>query len=110
MSELAPQEDQGVLIAASFNAPDATLQQREIFGEQTQKVYRSHPETDHIFQLNMPTQVITGMVLKPWDERTKTATQLQPEVQSELNKISGTQNALFQPPHYRVRAVCQFNL
>ena len=98
MSELAPQEDQGVLIAASFNAPDATLQQREIFGEQTQKVYRSHLETDHIFQLNMPTQVITGMVLKPWDERTKTATQLQPEVQSELNKISGTQNALFQPP------------
>jgi multidrug efflux pump len=98
MSELAPQEDQGVLIAASFNAPDATLQQREIFGDQIQKAFKAHPETDHIFQLNMPTQVITGMVLKPWDERAKTSIQLQPEVQMELGKISGTQNAIFQPP------------
>ena len=98
MSELAPQEDQGVLIAASFNAPDATLQQREIFGEQVQKTFKSHPETDHIFQLNMPTQVITGMVLKPWNERAKTSIQLQPEVQNELRKIAGTQSALFQPP------------
>lgn len=98
MTELAPQEDQGVLIAASFNAPDATLQQREIFGEQIQKTFKDHPETDHIFQLNMPTQVITGMVLKPWNERAKTSLQLQPEVQKELGKIAGTQNALFQPP------------
>ncbi|MDP1679267.1 MAG: efflux RND transporter permease subunit, partial [Candidatus Nitrotoga sp.] len=91
MTELAPQEDQGVLIAASFNAPDATLQQREIFGEQIQKTFKDHPETDHIFQLNMPTQVITGMVLKPWNERAKTSIQLQPEVQKELGKIAGTQ-------------------
>lgn len=98
MSELAPQEDQGVLIAASFNAPDATLQQREIFGEQIQKIFKAHSETDHIFQLNMPTQVITGMVLKPWNERAKTSMQLQPEVQKELAGIAGTQNALFQPP------------
>lgn len=98
MTELAPQEDQGVLIAASFNAPDATLQQREIFGGQIQKIFKDHPETDHIFQLNMPTQVISGMVLKPWDERAKTSIQLQPEIQKELGKIAGTQNAIFQPP------------
>jgi multidrug efflux pump len=98
MSELAPQEDQGVLIAASFNAPDATLQQRELFGEQVQNTFKSHPETDHTFQLNMPSQVITGLVLKPWDERVKTSMQLLPEVQVELGKISGTQNAIFQPP------------
>lgn len=98
MTQLAPQEDQGVLIAASFNAPDATLQQREIFGDQVHSIFNSHPETDHIFQLNMPTQVISGMVLKPWSDRTKTSNQLQPEVQKELRGIAGTQNALFQPP------------
>ena len=98
MSELAPQEDQGVLIAASFNSPNATLQQREMFGEQIHKIFRSHPETDHIFQLNMPTQLISGMVLKPWDERVKTAFQLKPEVQNELKEIAGSQSALFQPP------------
>jgi multidrug efflux pump len=98
MTELAPQEDQGVLIAASFNAPDATLKQRESYGQQVHDVFRSHPETGHIFQLNMPTQAISGMVLKPWDERVKTAGMLQPVVQKELGKIAGSQNAIFQPP------------
>ena len=98
MTELAPQEDQGVLIAASFSAPDATLKQREAYGQQVHDVFRSHSETGHIFQLNMPTQMISGMVLKPWDERVKTAGQLQPEVQKELGKIAGSQNAIFQPP------------
>jgi multidrug efflux pump len=98
LSELAPQEDQGVLIAASFNAPTATLQQREGYGRQVHDVFRAHPETGHIFQLNTPTQVISGMVLKPWDERVKTSNQLQPQVQQELGKIAGTQNAIFQPP------------
>jgi multidrug efflux pump len=98
MTELAPQEDQGVLISASFNAPDATLKQRESYGQQVHDVFRSHSETGHIFQLNMPTQAISGMVLKPWDERVKTAGMLQPVVQKELGKIAGSQNAIFQPP------------
>ncbi len=98
MTELAPQEDQGVLISASFNAPDATLKQRESYGQQVHDVFRSHAETAHIFQLNMPTQAISGMVLKPWDERVKTAGMLQPVVQKELAQIAGSQNAIFQPP------------
>jgi multidrug efflux pump len=98
MTELAPQEDQGVLIAASFSAPTATLQQREDYGHQIYKIFAGYPETGHVFQLNTPTQVISGMVLKPWDERTKTTNQLQPEVQKQLGQIAGTQNAIFQPP------------
>ncbi len=38
------------------------------------------------------------MVLKPWDERKRTAAQLQPLVQKELSKISGANIAVFQPP------------
>ncbi len=98
MSELAPQEDQGVLISASFNAPDATLKQRESYGDQVHDIFKHYSESDHIFQLNMPTQVITGMVLKPWSERSRTSNQLQPLVQKDLGSIAGTQNAIFQPP------------
>ena len=98
MTELAPQEDQGVLIAASFNAPTATLQQREGYSSQIYKIFAGYPETGHVFQLNTPTSVISGMVLKPWDERIKTSNQLQPEVQKKLAQIAGTQNAIFQPP------------
>ena len=97
-SELAPQEDQGVLISVSFNNPTATLQQRQLYADQVYDIYRKFPETDHVFQLNTPTQVIGGMVLKPWSERKKTATELQGPVQQQIAGIAGSQSALFQPP------------
>jgi multidrug efflux pump len=98
MSELAPQEDQGVLISVSFNNPAATVDQRDIYAHEIFKVFKGFPETDHVFQLNTPAQVIAGMVLKPWDERKNTATMLQPELQKKLSGISGSQIAIFQPP------------
>ncbi|NCS66400.1 MAG: multidrug efflux protein [Hydrogenophilales bacterium CG03_land_8_20_14_0_80_62_28] len=98
MSELAPQEDQGVLISIAFNNPTATLDQRQLYANQIFDVYQGFPETDHVFQLNSPAQVIGGMVLKPWNERQKTAAQLQPELQKKLSQIAGSQIAIFQPP------------
>jgi multidrug efflux pump len=97
-SELAPQEDQGVLISIAFNNPTATVDQRQIYANQIFDVFKSFPETDHVFQLNSPAQVIGGMVLKPWDARTKTATALQPVLQGKLSQIAGSQIAVFQPP------------
>uniref|UniRef100_E6PVI5 Putative Acriflavin resistance protein n=1 Tax=mine drainage metagenome TaxID=410659 RepID=E6PVI5_9ZZZZ len=97
-SELAPQEDQGVLIAIAFNNPTATLAQRELYSRQVYDVFKTYPETDHVFQLNTPSQVIAGMVLKSWDQRTKTSNQLQPGLQQKLNHIAGSQIAVFQPP------------
>lgn len=96
--ELAPQEDQGVLITMATAAPDATLQQRLLYAEQVYKKFISHPETDHVFQLNVPGQSIAGMVLKPWHERTTNTNQLQPIIQAEMNQISGVRVAAFQPP------------
>jgi multidrug efflux pump len=42
--------------------------------------------------------MISGMVLKPWNERSKTASQLQPVVQQQLSQIAGAQSVAFQPP------------
>jgi multidrug efflux pump len=96
--ELAPQEDQGVIIASLTAAPDSTLQQREPYAKQNYHIYAGHPETDHVFQIDMPGRMIAGMVLKPWDERSKTASQLQPVVQHQLGQIAGAQAVAFQPP------------
>jgi multidrug efflux pump len=97
-SELAPQEDQGVLIASSTAAPNSTLQQRNLYTRQIYQTFAAHPENDHVFQLDVPGRAIAGMVLTPWDQRSKTATQLQPVVQQEVNRIAGLQTVLFQPP------------
>jgi multidrug efflux pump len=96
-SELAPQEDQGIIITSSTAAPDATLQQRQLYSHAVYETFATHPETDHVFQLDMPGQSIAGMVLKPWDQRKKTAAQLQPEVQRELSHIAGVRVVAFQP-------------
>jgi multidrug efflux pump len=96
--ELAPQEDQGVIIASLTASADSTLQQREPYAKQNYQIYAGHPETDHVFQIDMPGRMISGMVLKPWDERAKTASQLQPVVQQQLSQIAGAQAVAFQPP------------
>jgi len=97
-SELAPQEDQGVIITSSTPAPDATLQQRELYSHAVYETFKKHPQTDHVFQLDMPGTSIAGMVLKPWNERQKTSNELQPIVQKELNHIAGIRVVAFQPP------------
>ncbi|MDE2515232.1 MAG: efflux RND transporter permease subunit [Rhodospirillales bacterium] len=97
-SELAPQEDQGVLIQLATPAPNSTLQQRLLYDAQIYKVFASFPETDHVFQLDVPGRDIAGMVLKPWDQRTRTSNQLQPLVQQKLAGIAGVRSVVFQPP------------
>ncbi|MGH7121110.1 MAG: efflux RND transporter permease subunit [Acetobacteraceae bacterium] len=97
-SELAPQEDQGVIIAASTAAPNATLAQRLLYDRQVYQAFAGFPETGHVFQLDVPGQNIAGMVLKPWDRRERTAAVLQPLVQRKLAGIAGLQAVAFQPP------------
>src|ERR1051326_8955394 len=97
-NELAPIEDQGVLITSSNAAPNSTLQQRQRYSKQIYDVFASHPETEHVFQLDVPGQLLAGMVFTPWDKRSKTTNQLQPVVQQEVSRIAGLRVAIFQPP------------
>jgi len=97
-TELAPMEDQGVVITQSIAAPDSTLQQRQLYSREVYRIFAQHPETEHVFQLDMPGQSIAGMVFKPWDKRVKTTNDLQPVLQQELNTVAGVRIAAFQPP------------
>jgi len=96
--ELAPQEDQGIMLTSQTSAPDATLAQRQLYSRELVKELSAYPETAHIFQIDAPGTSITGMNLKPWNERTRTSNQLQPIIQKQVNKIAGQQIAVFQLP------------
>jgi multidrug efflux pump len=96
--ELAPPEDQGVLISVSQAAPNSTLQQRQLYTRAVYETFAKHPETDHVFQIDIPGQTIAGMVLKPWSERKATSAELLPVIQKELEQIAGLQTAVFSPP------------
>jgi multidrug efflux pump len=97
-SELAPTEDQGVVIESARPAADATLQQKLLYSRQVYQTFASYPETAHVFQIDTPVQSLAGMVLKPWDERSRTSNQLQPLVQQQLSHIAGVNAVAFQPP------------
>ena len=97
-AELAPQEDQGIIITQSITPPDSTLQQRLLYARQVYNIFARQPETAHVFQLDVPGQSIAGEVFKPWDQRTQTTNQLQPKLQQEFGAVAGARIVAFQPP------------
>jgi multidrug efflux pump len=85
--ELAPAEDQGVIFGIIDAAANSTLDLNSRYAAAVNKVFMSFPETDFTFQLTQPSSGFGGMVVKPWDKRKKTISQLVPLVQRKLNKI-----------------------
>ncbi|HEX4523461.1 MAG TPA: efflux RND transporter permease subunit [Casimicrobiaceae bacterium] len=100
-SELAPTEDQGVVLTQIIGPPNATSQQMDVYSRQVFEIAKSIPEYDQMFQITgVPTtnQGFGGVLFKPWNERTKSATQLQQELQQKWNSVSGARVAAFQFP------------
>lgn len=97
-NELAPQEDQGIILTQSTLAPNATLQQKLLYSAEVYRRFAAHAETAGVFQLDVIGSSIAGWVLKPWDKREKTADQLQPIIQQEMSGIAGARIVAFQQP------------
>jgi multidrug efflux pump len=70
--ELAPREDQGVLFGIVQGAPDATIEQMMLSASEVHKAYASIPEYLGSFQLTNPGFGFSGVVVKPWSERSRT--------------------------------------
>ena len=99
-SELAPQEDKGIVISMLSTAPNASLEQTQLYTQEVYKIFASYPETDHVFQLDGISGLnssVGGMVLKPWDERTRTSMEMNPDVQMKLAGIAGGRGVSFLP-------------
>ncbi|KAF2992717.1 efflux RND transporter permease subunit [Methylocystis sp. MJC1] len=97
-SELAPEEDKGLILTQSTPAPNATLKQKLFYGDQLYKIMAKHPETDSVFQINSAAMNLSGMVLKPADKRDTGAGALQRIIQGELSEVPGLRIVAFQEP------------
>ncbi|MCW8807861.1 MAG: efflux RND transporter permease subunit, partial [Rhodanobacter sp.] len=100
-SELAPQEDQGVVVGQIVGAPNATAQQMNVYATQMFELSRQLPEYKQMFQLTgVPTvnQGIGGVLFKPWGQRHRSANELQQVLQQKWNGIAGARVAAFQFP------------
>jgi multidrug efflux pump len=100
LTELAPEEDQGVLLTLAKAPQYANIDYMEHYSEQIDAVYRTLPETDRTFVIAGtagPQQGFSGFVLKPWNERTRFTQKLKFAVQQMLNKIDGVTTFVFSP-------------
>ena len=100
-SELAPEEDQGIVVGLVVGPPTATADQMQTYADQAFKIAKAMPEYEQMFQITgVPTvnQGIGGVLLKTWGERVRSAKQIQADLQEKWNKIAGARIAAFQFP------------
>jgi len=103
-SELAPSEDDGIILMQAQAAPNATLEQTEMFADEVSALIRKNwpDETAETFQLSgfggTPNTAFIGWRLKPWSQRTRTAQSLLLELQGKLGSVAGINTAAFQRP------------
>ena len=101
-NELAPQEDQGVIFSVS-KAPDhSNLAYLNKYTLPYIDIYRAYQdEYDSSFMANgfggQTTTGFSGMLLKPWGQRSLSSAQMIPEIQKQLDQQPGLQSFAFNP-------------
>jgi multidrug efflux pump len=97
-SELTPDEDQGFLFYQLKASPNATAQQMLGYSQQMFAIGTKLPEYEMLFQIVSPGSGFGGMLFKPWNERTRSAAQLQQVLQGMWSAIAGGQIFVFSLP------------
>ncbi|MDF1757897.1 MAG: efflux RND transporter permease subunit [Legionellaceae bacterium] len=95
--ETAPEEDAGFFFVLSKSPQSANLNYVERYTEAFDGIYRSFPESEHSFTVNRKTPS-SGVVLKPWGERSKTQFKLQKPLQNKLDEVVGLKSYVVIPP------------
>ncbi|MFO1115619.1 MAG: efflux RND transporter permease subunit [Beijerinckiaceae bacterium] len=100
--ELAPEEDQGILLTIVKTPQAGNLDYLEQTTQKLWKVVETIPEKSHLFVINGFQGVhgaFAGLLLKPWEERKRTQKQImQTDLQPKLATISGGSVLAFSPP------------
>jgi multidrug efflux pump len=98
--ELAPSEDQGIVMSQLTVVPNASLAYTRLYADAIANQYLAMPEVSDVFQINgaggLNTSIV-GLRLKPWSMRHNTSHVLQLQLQRWLQKFSGVRGAVFEP-------------
>ena len=96
--ELAPAEDQSFVFSIIQAPANATIDQTKMFASQLDAVYKSFPETHSRFQVLFPSFGFGGIVMKPWNQREKSAADIQMEATAKSANIAGIRPITMMPP------------
>ncbi len=99
-SELAPDEDQGILFVNATGPRTATLEYLEAYGKQIQSIYETFPEYNDSFYIlgRTPGQIFGGFKMKPVEERERSQFEVKDPLYGALSQVSGLQSFVFPRP------------
>jgi len=97
-SELAPIEDQGIVLMQASGPPNATVNQMQTYADQIQKIAAAESEYLQMFQITSATSSFGGVLMKDWNERSRSASTFQQDMQNKWDSIAGVRVAAFQFP------------
>jgi multidrug efflux pump len=97
-AELAPTEDQGIVLMSASGPPNSTVNQMQTYADQIYQISAAEPEYEQMFQITSPNSSFGGVLLKDWDQRSRNATKFQEDMQTKWNSIAGARVAAFQFP------------
>lgn len=107
-SELAPAEDRGFVLGIIGGSPNATLEQTQLYTNKLNPIIeQTFPEVDVRFMilgfdptvgLANPSGGMMGLVLKPWEQRTRPAAAIATGFSAQAAGISGLKLAAVLPP------------
>ena len=98
VKELAPAEDQGVILGIVNTPSNFTLDLLNETATEVNRMFQEVPETEFTFQLTRTDFGFSGMGLKPWDKRDRKVFGLLPETQMKLASLPGVQVFPINPP------------
>ncbi|MBX7137689.1 MAG: efflux RND transporter permease subunit [Oligoflexia bacterium] len=98
VKELAPREDQGVVFSIVQAAPNSSLDQTLLFTDKVNQAFTALPEFANSFQLIGPSFGFSGVVLKPWSQRSRTAQEIEGEMWGSMSSIAGIRVIVTTPP------------
>lgn len=96
--ELAPREDQGIVFGIVQADPQSTIDQTMIYTNEIQEVFQSTPEYNKSFQVTNPTGGFSGILLKPFSERKRSAEQISQDLWGAMSVVPGVRIIMTTPP------------
>jgi multidrug efflux pump len=100
-TELAPDEDQSVIFISATAPEYANIDYLTKFTHELTSIYQSIPEHQDYFIVNgmgAPNNAISGIILKPWEERQRSQQKIQPIIQQKLVDLAGINAVAFPLP------------
>ena len=100
-NELAPQEDQGILLFQGTAPQTATLEYMQDYAVDMQQAFEQLPGYDETFMLigmGGGNTMFGGFKLKPWDQREISQFEVEPQMQQAMAGITGMRISVFSRP------------